>query len=252
VTVPLRSSEDAPSWGATPAVELVGVTKQYPGRPPVAALDDVSLRIDAGEFVAIVGPSGSGKSTLLHVMGTLDRPTSGTVRIAGVDTSSMSDRRLSAVRSRLIGYVFHQFFLIDGLSALDNVANGLLYQGVGQRARRARATDALVRVGLGHRLAHPPAHLSGGERQRVAIARAIVARPEIVLADEPTGNLDSRSGAAVMDLIGELNAEGHTIVVITHDRELARSLPARIAVSDGRIESDDRVESTPESPEVSP
>jgi len=228
-----------PTPGA-PALELVDVVKEYAGDPPIRALDGVSIRIERGELTAIVGPSGSGKSTLLHVIGTLDRASSGSVRLAGVETSAMSDRQLSAVRSQLIGFVFQQFFLLEGMSALDNVANGLLYRGISPSARRRSAAEALERVGLGQRLSHPPNHLSGGERQRVAIARAIVNRPSIVLADEPTGNLDTRSGAAVMELIRELHAEGRTIVIITHDRELAASLPRRISVRDGAIESDER------------
>jgi len=224
--------------GTRTALELRHVVKEFPSQPPVRALDDVSLRIEHGELVAIVGPSGSGKSTLLNVMGTLDRPTEGVVAIDGVDTAKRPDDEVAGIRSRKIGFVFQQFFLLPGMSAVDNVANGLLYQGVGLRERQHRSVDALNRVGLGHRLEHPPNHLSGGERQRVAVARALVHRPAFVLADEPTGNLDSRSTEAVMDLIRDLNDEGTTIVVITHDQTIAASLPRQVTVLDGRIESD--------------
>ncbi len=221
-----------------PALELRRVVKEYQGDPPVRALDDVSLRIDHGELVAIVGASGSGKSTLLNVMGTLDRPTQGIVEIDGVDTAGRSDNAVAGIRARKIGFVFQQFFLLPGMSAVENVANGLLYQGVAPSERRERATDALSRVGLGHRLEHTPNHLSGGERQRVAVARALVHHPAFVLADEPTGNLDSRSTDAVMQLIGDLHAEGTTIAVITHDTNIAAELPRRVTVHDGSIIAD--------------
>jgi putative ABC transport system ATP-binding protein len=219
-------------------VELVGVGKEYDGDPPVRVLDGLDLRIATGELVAIVGPSGSGKSTLLNIIGTLDRATEGIVRVAGHDTSELTDAELSGLRSREIGFVFQQFFLLSGMAALENVADGLLYTGTPLAERRERAAAALERVGLGHRIGHEASKLSGGERQRVAIARALVGQPSIVLADEPTGNLDSRSSEAIIELLHELNAEGASILVITHDRDIAAGLPRQVAVRDGRIEHD--------------
>ncbi|GAA0359299.1 ABC transporter ATP-binding protein [Actinoallomurus spadix] len=220
------------------ALELEAVTKVYGERPPVLALRGVTFSVRKGELVAIVGPSGSGKTTLLHVMGTLERPTGGTVRIDGVDIDRLDDRGLSALRARSIGFVFQQFFLAEHSTVLDNVADGLLYAGVEVRERRRRALAALERVGLADRASARPTQMSGGQRQRVAIARALVGRPAIVLADEPTGNLDSVTGASIIELLHELNAEGATIVVITHDAELAADLPRQVHVRDGRIVSD--------------
>ena len=218
-------------------LSLHDVRRTY-GQPPVAACAGVSLSIDRGEFVAIVGPSGSGKSTLLNLIGTLDRPTSGTVEIDGIDVSRLSDRRLSGLRAHLIGFVFQQFHLSEGMTAIDNVADGLLYLGVPRAERRQKAERALIRVGLSHRLHHKPHQMSGGERQRVAIARAIIGHPALLLADEPTGNLDSRSGASIVELLHELHEQGTTIVVITHDNDLAMKLPRQVAIKDGRIVHD--------------
>lgn len=227
---------DEVSGGAV--IELRDVVKEYPGNPPVRALDGVSLRVDKGELVAMVGPSGSGKSTLLNVMGALDRPTSGQVLVEGSDIATVGDAALSAVRGRSIGFVFQHFHLIDAQPALDNVADGLLYRGVALTERRELAAAALGRVGLARRRGHRPGALSGGERQRVAIARAIVGSPSIVLADEPTGNLDTATGQAVLELLEVLNGQGSTIVVITHDLAIARRLPRCVSLRDGAVVGD--------------
>lgn len=228
-----------PSATTRPIVLLENVRRTYPGNPPVRALDGVSIRVDQGELVGIVGPSGSGKTTMLNVLGTLDRADTGFVQIDGHDVSRLGDRQLSAMRSRRIGFVFQQFFLAPGVTALDNVADGLLYTGMRMRKRRARARETLERVGLADRLHHKPNELSGGQRQRVAVARALVGRPSLLLADEPTGALDSVSGAAVLKLLHELRDSGTTIVVITHDHNVAAELPRQVHILDGQIQSDE-------------
>lgn len=220
------------------SLELENISKSYPGTPPVEALSNVSISVARGEFWGIIGPSGSGKSTLLHVIGTLTRPSSGLVHIDGIDTSEMSDRDLSGIRSRKIGFIFQDFFLLSGFTAIENVENGLLYSGASVKERKERSEAMLERVGLSHRLKHYPNELSGGEQQRVAIARALVHEPAFVLADEPTGNVDSKTTDSLMELLTGLNDEGTTLILITHDLEIAKMAGRQIILKDGRIESD--------------
>ena len=223
------------------ALMLQNVVKEYPGPPPVRALAGVSLNVQQGELLGIVGASGSGKSTLLHVMGTLARPTSGSIFIDGLDTAGMSENELAGIRSKKSGFNFQEFFLLPGVSAVENVANGLLYSGIQKTERIERSLIALQKVGLSHRSNHHPNEMSGGEQQRVAVARALVNEPTFILADEPTGNLDSRSTEALMKLFVELNQSGTTIVLITHDLEVAHSLPRRITIKDGLVETDSQL-----------